>query len=149
MKMTLVQKLNHASKTSNYGWPSKKLKLNKDKTEFLITSKYHQSKPNTNGRQIASSEILASPSARNLRIIVFDNVLSMEAHIKNACKTTYFQIQNIDEIRNVLDDETASKLVHDLIAFRLGDNGNYENGITESQLKKTSTSSECRRSHAY
>ena len=62
----------------------KKLKLNDDKTEFLvITSKYHQSKPNTNRLQIASSEILAFPSARNLGI-VFDNTLSMDAHINNS-----------------------------------------------------------------
>ena len=113
-----------------------KLKLNDDKTEFLvITSKYHQSKPNTNSLQIASSEIVASPSARNLGI-VFDSALSMDAHIKNVCKATYFQIRNINEIRNVLDDDTAAKLVHALITSRL-DNGNaLLYGITESQLKK-------------
>ena len=113
-----------------------KLKLNDDKTEFLvITSKYHQSKPNTNSLQIASSEIIASPNARNLGI-VFETALSMDAHIKNVCKATYFQIQNINEIRNVLDDETAAKLVHALITSRL-DNGNaLLYGITESQLKK-------------
>ena len=115
---------------------------------WMITYKYHQSKPNTNNLQIASSEILASPTARNLGI-AFDNTLSMDAHIKNVCKATYFQIRNINEIRNVLDDDTAAKLVHALIASRL-DNGNaLFYGITESRLKKTSASSECRRSHAY
>ena len=79
---------------------------------------------------------------------MFDNARSMDAHIKNVCKATYFQIRNINEIRNVFDDDTAAKLVHALIAYRL-DNGNILlYGITESQLKKTSTSSECRRSHA-
>ena len=113
-----------------------KLKLNDDKTEFLvITSKYHLSKPNTNSLQIASSEIVVSPSARNLGI-VFDSALSMDALIKNVCKATYFQIRNINEIRNVLDDDTAAKLVHALITSRL-DNGNaLLYGITESQLKK-------------
>ena len=108
-----------------------KLKLNDDKTEFLvITSKYHQSKPNTN-LQIASSEIIASPSARNLGI-VFDSALSMDAQIKNVCKATYFQIRNINEIRNVLDDDTAAKRVHALITSHL-DNGNaLLYGITET-----------------
>ena len=86
--------------------------------------------------QIASSEILASPSTRNLGI-VFDKSLSMDVHIKkNVCKATYFQIRNINEIRNVLDDDTAAKLVHALITSRL-DNGNaLLYGITKSQLKK-------------
>ena len=78
----------------------------------------------------------SSPNARNLGI-VFDSALSMDAHyIKNVCKATYFQIRNINEIRNVLDDDTAAKLVHALITSRL-DNGNaLLYGITESQLKK-------------
>ena len=65
-----------------------KLKLNDDKTEFLvITSKYHQSKPNTNSLQIASSEIVASPSARNLGI-VFDSALSNGCSYKK-CVQSY------------------------------------------------------------
>ena len=107
------------------------------KLSFLSSlSKYHQSKLNTNSLQIASSEIVASPSVHNLLGIVFDNALSMDAHVKNVCKGTYFQIQNIDEIRNVLDDDTAAKLVHVLITS-CRDNGNaLLYGIIESQLKK-------------
>ena len=71
-----------------------KLKLNDDQTEFLvITSKYQQSKPNTNSIQITSSEILASPCARNLGI-VFDNALSMDAHIKMCAKLYTFKTKH-------------------------------------------------------
>ena len=113
-----------------------KMKLNDDKTEFLvITSKYHQSKPNTNSLQIASSEIVASSSARNLGI-VFDNALSMDAHIKNVCKATYFQIRNIHEIRNVLEDDPAAKLVRALITSCHDNVNALLHGIIESQLKK-------------
>ena len=113
-----------------------KLKLNDDKTELLIiSSKYHQSKVTTNSLQFASSNIHASSNASNLGI-VFDNTLSMEAHIKNMCKSTYFQIRNINSIRKVLDDDTAATLVHALVTSRL-DNGNaLLYGITESQLNK-------------
>lgn len=113
-----------------------KLKLNDDKTEFLIiSSKYHKSKPTTNSLQIASSNIHASCNARNLGI-VFDNTLSMEDHIKNMCKSTYFQIRNINLIRKVLDDDTAATLVHALVTSRL-DNGNaLLYGISERQLHK-------------
>ena len=89
-----------------------KLKLNDDITELIIvTSNYLQSRPTNNSIQIVSSPIHASPNARNLGII-FDNTLSMEDHIKSVCKSTYFQIRNINQIRNVLDDDTAATLVH-------------------------------------
>ena len=63
------------------------------------------------------SNIHASSNARNLGI-VFDKTLSMEAHIKNMCKSTYFQIRNINLIRKVLDDDTATTLVHALVTSR-------------------------------
>ena len=113
-----------------------KLKLNDDKTEFLvITSKYHQSKPITDSLQIASSNINASANARNLGI-VFDNTLSMENHIKNVCKSTYFQIRNISQIRKVLDDDTAATLIHALVTSRLDNGNSLLYGITEQQLYK-------------
>ena len=100
-----------------------KLKLNDDKSELLImSSKYHQSKLTTKSLQIASSNIHASSNACNLGII-FDNTLSMDNHIKNMCKPSYFQIRKISVIRKVLDDDTAATLVHALVTSRL-DNGN-------------------------
>lgn len=113
-----------------------KLKLNDDKTEFIIiTSKYHQSKPTTDCLQIASANIHVSPNARNLGI-VFDKTLSMEDQIKNMCKSAYFQIRNINQIRKVLDDDTAATLVHALVTSRLDFGNALLYGITERQLNK-------------
>ena len=114
-----------------------KLKLNDDKTEFLvITSKHNQSKYCTDSLQIATSMIQPTASARNLGI-VFDNILSMDNHIKNVCKSTYFHIRNLYEIRKILDQDTASLLVHALITSRLDDNGNsLLYGITDKQINK-------------
>ena len=96
-----------------------KLKLNDDKPELLfMSSKYNQSKLTTNSIQITSSTIHASSYARNFGII-FDNTLLMEDHIKNMCKSTYFQIMNINTIPNVLDDDTAATLVHAIVTSRL------------------------------
>ena len=102
-----------------------KLKLN--------DSKYHQSKSNTNSLQIASSEIVASPSNHNLGIL-FDNALSMDAHIKNVCKATYFQIRNINEKLGMCLHCCKPCSFFNYIS---PDNGNaLLYGITESQLKK-------------
>ena len=53
----------------------------------------------------------------------------------NVYKATYFQIRNINEIRNMLDDETSAKIVHALIGSRL-ENSKALYGITDFQLKK-------------
>ena len=85
----------------------------------------------TNSLKIASYNIHASFSARNLTI-----TLTMEAHVKNMCKSTYFEIRNIHLIRKVLDYDTDATLVHALVTSRL-DTGKallYE--ITERQLNK-------------
>ena len=113
-----------------------KLKLNDDKTEFLvITSKHNQSKYCTDSLQIATSMIKPTASARNLGI-VFDNILAMDNHIKNVCKSTYFHIRNLYEIRKILDQDTASLLVHALITSRLDNGNSLLYGITDKQINK-------------
>ena len=52
-----------------------KLKLNDDKTEFLImTSKYQQHKIQDHSINVDTATIYASKSARNLGIVFDDNV---------------------------------------------------------------------------
>ena len=62
-----------------------KLKLNDEKTEFLImTSKYQQHKIQDHSINIGTTTIHASKSARNLGI-VFDDNLCMDQHVKCVC----------------------------------------------------------------
>ena len=59
-----------------------------------------------------------------------------ELQIKKICQSAYFQIRNINSIRNILSDDTASILVHALITSRL-DNGNaLLYGISNTLLDK-------------
>ena len=60
----------------------------------------------------------------------------MDKHVKNVCKSTYFQIRNINSIRKILDHETAASLVHALVTSRLDNGNSLLYGITEQQLKK-------------
>ena len=84
-----------------------KLKLNDDKTELIIiTSKYHQAKPVTESLQIASSNICASSAVRNLGAILI---------IHSPWRITSIMAANLlksNQIRKVLDDDTAANLVH-------------------------------------
>ena len=60
----------------------------------------------------------------------------MDNHIKNVCKSTYFHIRNLYEIRKILDQDTASLLVHALITSRLDNGNSLLYGITDKQINK-------------
>ena len=77
-----------------------KLKLNDDKTEFLVmTSKFHQQKDTYHTAiQVDSASIVASSFARNLGVM-FDNLLSMEKQVKKICQSVFYHIGNVNNIR--------------------------------------------------
>ena len=97
-----------------------KLKINDDKTEFLIIASPHSHKQLSDEHclTVGNSSIAPSSSAKNLGVI-FDDNMNMEKQISNICKSTNFQLRNIGSIRNCLNDTSASQLVHALITSRL------------------------------
>jgi hypothetical protein len=113
-----------------------KLKLNPDKTEFLVISTKHQrSKVHTTEVQLVNSLITANPSARNLGVI-FDQFMDMDAQVTSICKAAYYHLRNINSIRTVLTHQTTETLIHAFITSRL-DNGNcLLYGITAKSLNK-------------
>ena len=117
-----------------------KLKLNDDKTEFLVmTSKFHQQKVSEHTAiQVDSASIAASSYARNLGVM-FDSSLSMEKQVNKICQSVFYHIRNVNSIRKTLSDDSAATIIHALITSRL-DNGNAllydinENLLTKLQL---------------
>ena len=102
---------------------SNMLKLNKDKTEFIVfSSKQHVKKTENLCIKVGSSYINSSMSVRNLGLIL-DNTLGMEKQVNSICKSCYYQIRNIGLIRKYINDETCKTLVQALIISRL-DYGN-------------------------
>jgi len=80
------------------------LKLNKDKTKFIVfSSKQHVKKTENLRIKVGSSYINSSMSVRNLGLI---------------CKSCYYQIRNIGLISNYINDETCKTLVQALIISR-------------------------------
>ena len=78
-----------------------KLKLNDEKTEFLImTSKFHQHKIYDHQIKLDTASISASEIARNLGII-FDKNLCMEEQIRRICQSVYFHTRKINSIRKI------------------------------------------------
>ena len=71
------------------------LKLNKDKTEFIVfSSKQHVKKTENLRIKIGSSYITYSMSVRHLGLML-DNTLGMEKQVNYICKSCYYQIRNI------------------------------------------------------
>ena len=96
-----------------------KLKLNKDKTEFLIAGTSHQhAKVMINSLSISGAIIPASPCVKNLGVII-DSELALSDHVTYICKSCYHYLRNIDTIRPYLTLSSAKTIVHSVISVKL------------------------------
>ena len=102
-----------------------KLKINDAKTEFIIF-RSPQCKASISGVSVSvgDSSILPSPKVRDLGVI-FDECLTLDAHISNICRRAHFHLRNIGRTRMLFSFEASSQLIHALITTTL----DYCNGI--------------------
>ena len=79
---------------------SSKLKLNSDKTEFIIigTKQQRQKLSNHFPVKLLDNDISPSDSVRNLGVI-FDSDFSFHKHISNICKSCFYHIRDLRRIR--------------------------------------------------
>ena len=95
--------------------PTDKLKLNDDKTEFmLIGTKQQLSKVNIDCLTVGSTVTVA----RNLGTW-FDSNLNLQEQIHETCKFGFFHLYNIRRMRKYLSQESARTLVHAFIIGRI------------------------------
>ena len=96
-----------------------KLKLNPDKTEFLvISSKRNQPKYDAPTLVLDDNAVPKVESARNLGVEI-DSTLQLDAHIANITRISYFYIGWIMHIRKYISQDTTKSLVHAFILSRL------------------------------
>ena len=96
-----------------------KLKLNDDKTEFmLIGTKQQLSKVNIDSLTVGSIDVAPVTVARNLGTW-FDSNLNLQGQIHNTCKSGFFHLYNIWRIRKYLSPELVRTLVHAFIIVRI------------------------------
>jgi hypothetical protein len=92
------------------------LKLNDDKTEYLVIGSRHmlrQVPESLLSIQVGDKTIAAVSSARNIGVMV-DSTLSMEQQVTNVCRACYMGIRDVGKIRPYLTEDATKKLV---IAF--------------------------------
>mgnify|MGYP000135068650 CR=1 FL=1 len=93
-----------------------KLKLNGDKTEFLVLTAHQSPEPPLDSIKIGADIIKASRSAKNIGVWL-DSVLSMDVQINNICKTNFFNLRNIAKIRKFLTHRQCEIFIHAFISL--------------------------------
>ena len=99
---------------------SDKLKLNDNKTEFLIIGTSQQlAKVDISSIRVGDSDISPVSVARNLLGSWFDSKLTMETHITKTCSSSFYYLYKIRSIRNYLFKHCTETLIHAFITSRI------------------------------
>ena len=95
-----------------------KLKLNKDKTKFLILSSKANCPSTLPVLNFGSEVISPSPQARNIGVL-FDSTLCMVPHVNCIVKSAFYHLRNIAKIRKFLSVDSTTCLVHAFVTSKL------------------------------
>ena len=113
-----------------------KLKINDDKTEFLIIGGRQQlCKVKNSNIIVGNSSISSTSSARNLGVI-FDENMSMKNHISSVCKKGFYQLYRLKQIRNYFDKGAIERLVHSFITSHIDYGNSLLFGLPNSSILK-------------
>ena len=93
------------------------LKINEDKTEFIIFSAKHYTGDQMS-IQIGTSTIQHNNNVKILGVTL-DAHMTLERQIINTCRTSYMQIRRISSIRRYLTVDAVRTLVQVTVTARL------------------------------
>ena len=111
-----------------------RLRLNDDKTEFIIIGKRQQlAKVNIDSMQVGESSIAPTSRVKNLGCW-FDGQLKMDTQINSICKTALFHLYNIRRIRKFLNFECTKILVNAFVTSRLDFCNSLLYGLSNNQI---------------
>ena len=113
-----------------------KLKINDDKTEFLVITSPYVKLPSPDFQlNVGSCTIDTSSSACNLGVL-FDSHMNLEGHITNVCRSLHLHLRNIRSIRKFLTDDATACIVHSLISSKLDYCNSLLYGLPDSKLQR-------------
>ena len=95
-----------------------KLKINDDKTEFLMVSSSRSRVQLEESLRIGDTVVSSSASCRNLGVM-FDKHADMTKQVSSVCRSAHFHLRNINIIRPLLTNDATAQLIHALITSRL------------------------------
>ena len=113
-----------------------KLKINDDKTEFLVIGSrlqllkiYHCSV------RVGTIDIKPVKVARNLGAW-FDSHLSMSTHISMSCSAAFFWLQNIKRISQFLPSDKLEIVLHAFVTIRIDYCNGLLDGLPDCEIAK-------------
>ncbi len=113
-----------------------KLKLNDDKTEFmLIGTSYWLSKVTFDSIMIGDTNIKATNDARNLGII-FDKEMKLDTQINKVCRIGFQNVKNLAAIRKILDLKSAKTAAHAFVTSNLDYGNSLLYGVPKTLISK-------------
>ena len=116
--------------------PADKLKLNDDKTEFIIIGTRQQLKKVTfNTLRVGNTQVTSLSQAKNLGSW-FDAQMNLNTHVTKCCQAAFFHLFNIRRIRKFLNHETVQILVNAFVTSRLDYCNSLLYGLPATQLNK-------------
>ena len=103
-----------------YSWfCANRLSVNPDKTEYLlIGTRQQRSKVMDASVHFHNLALCPTDSARNLGV-TFDSNLDFKKHISAVCRTSFFQIRQLRQIRSSLDKNSAIILANSIVHSKL------------------------------
>lgn len=114
-----------------------KLKLNPDKTEFIVFgSELHRSQlSHLFPVEILGNALFPTDKVRNLGVI-FDSSFSFSAQVSAICSSSYYHIRDFARIRRYLKRPTAITLANALVSSRLDYCNSLLDSITQYDMKR-------------
>ena len=95
-----------------------KLKINDDKTEFLIITSPRAKFLHEINLSIGQEIIPPSSSCKSLGVTIDEHIM-MDTYIQNICRAAHFHLRNIRLIRDLIPEKSAAQLVHSLVSSRI------------------------------
>ena len=113
------------------------LKLNDQKTEYIILGRKYEVKKIQGEKAIIIGESKIEPSecVKNIGAVL-DSGLEMKPQVNNIAKASYLHMRNIGHIRPNLSEHTAATLVHAFISSKLDNLNSLLVGIPETVIRK-------------
>ena len=113
------------------------LKLNEDKTEYLVIGTKMSLKKITDPLEIVIGDatIKASDHAKNIGAVM-DSNLDMESQVHNIVRSCYIHLRNIAKIRPNLTEDSCATLVHAFITSRIDNCNSLLAGIPDKLVQK-------------
>ncbi len=134
---TAIAELQKCLKSVQAWMAANKLKLNPDKTEFIVFGSEAQRKTLSTffPIDILDNKLTPSDTVRNLGVKL-DSSLNMAQHISDVIKSCYYHIKDLRRIRRHLTKSVAITLSNALVGSKIDYCNSLFHGITDKQMRR-------------